>query len=75
MRTITLAICFAVVACGIALANEPRHSAIVDMPEVATLSRASPETWHTLPPVQPNDVPGTTATLLIAQVGPVEADE
>ena len=55
MKTITLAFCLAVFGCGIALANETRHSAIVDMPEVAILSHASPDTWDTLPPVQPND--------------------
>jgi hypothetical protein len=55
MKTITLACCLAIFACGIALANEPRHAAIVDMPAVATLSHASPDTWDTLPPVQPND--------------------
>ena len=71
MKTITFAFCLTVSAYGIALASESRHAAIVDMPEVATLSHASPDTWHTLPPVQPNDVRTTTA-LLFAQVVPVE---
>jgi hypothetical protein len=75
MKTVTLAFCLAVFAHGIALASEAQHAAIVDMPEVASLSHASPETWHTLPPVQTNDVPTTTAALLFAQVGPVEPDD
>jgi hypothetical protein len=45
----------------VASANETRHSAIVDMPEVTTLTHASPDTWYTLPPVQPNDEPTSTA--------------
>jgi hypothetical protein len=49
MKTIALAFCLVVFAYGIALASESRHAAIVDMPEVATLSHASPDTWHTLP--------------------------
>jgi hypothetical protein len=63
MKTITLAFCLAVFAYGIAQASETQHAAIVDMPEVATLSHASPDTWHTLTPVQPNDVRTTTASL------------
>jgi hypothetical protein len=63
MKTITLALCLAVFACGIAPASETQHSAIVDMPQVATLSHASPDTWHTLPPVQPKGVNTTTASL------------
>jgi hypothetical protein len=27
------------------------HAASVDLPRIATLSHASPSTWHTLPPV------------------------
>ena len=53
MKMITLACCLAVFAYGVALATESRHAAIVDMPATATLSHASPETWDTLPPVQP----------------------
>jgi len=71
MKTITLALCLAVFACGPALASETQHSAIVDMPKVATLSHASPDTWHTLPAVQPNDL-RTTTTLLFAQVQLIE---
>jgi hypothetical protein len=70
MKPVLLAIWLAASACGVAFANESRHSAIVDMPEVATLSHASPDTWHTLPPVQP-DLRAITASLF-AQVGPVE---
>ena len=55
MKTITLACCLAVFGYGVALATEPRHAAIVDTPAVPNLSHASPETWDTLPPVQPND--------------------
>jgi hypothetical protein len=55
MKAITLGFCLAVFGCGIALASEAQHAAIVDMPAVATLSHASPDTWDTLPPVQPND--------------------
>jgi hypothetical protein len=55
MKALPLALCLAALAHGIALANESRHAVIVDIPEVATLSYASPDTWQTLPPVQPND--------------------
>ena len=55
MKALTLALCLAALAHGIALATESRHAAIVDMPAVATLSHASPDTWDTLPPVQPKD--------------------
>jgi hypothetical protein len=55
MKTITLGCCLAVFAYGIALANESQHAAIVDMPKVVTLTHASPDTWQTLPPVQPNE--------------------
>jgi len=52
MKALLLALCLAASACGVASANESRHAAIVDMPEVATLSHATPDTWHTLPPVE-----------------------
>jgi hypothetical protein len=58
MKALLLTLCLAASACGVAgvaFANESRHSAIVDMPEVPTLTHASPDTWHTLPPIQPND--------------------
>jgi len=44
MKTVTLGLCLAVFAYGIALANESPHAAIVYMPEVAILTHASPET-------------------------------
>jgi hypothetical protein len=69
MKALTLALCLAALAHGIALATESRHAAIVDMPAVATLSHASPDTWHTLPPVQPNDLRTITASLF-AQLEP-----
>ena len=71
MRMITRAFCLPIFACGTVSASETQHSAIVDMPKVATLNHASPNTWHTLPAVQPNDV-RTTATLLFAQAALVE---
>jgi hypothetical protein len=72
MKTITLALWLAASAYGVALASESRHAVIVDMPKVINLNHASPDTWHTLPPVPSKDVPTTTAALLFAQVGPVE---
>lgn len=33
------------------------HSAVVDMPQVIDLSRASPDSWATLPPVRTEDRP------------------
>ena len=55
MKTVTLALCLAASVYGLATANESRHAAVVDMPEVATLTHATPDTWHTLLPVQPNE--------------------
>jgi len=72
MKTVTLALCLAASVYGLATANESRHAAVVDMPEVATLTHATPDTWHTLPPIPSKDVPTTTAALLFAQVGPVK---
>ena len=72
MKTITLGFCLVVFTHGIALATESRHAAIVDMPKVITLTHASPDTWHTLPSVQPNDVPTTTAASVFAQVSRVD---
>jgi hypothetical protein len=71
MKALVLALWLALSVYGVAIASESQHSVIVDMPEVATLTHASPDTWHTLPPVQPNDV-RTTTGLLFAQVAPVE---
>lgn len=72
MKTVTLALCLGASVYGLNAANESRHAAIVDMPKVINLNHASPDTWHTLPPVPSKDVPTTTAALLFAQVGPVE---
>jgi hypothetical protein len=33
------------------------HSVVVDMPEVIDLSKASPDSWATLPPVRTEDRP------------------
>lgn len=33
------------------------HSVVVDMPQVIDLSKASPDSWATLPPVQTEDRP------------------
>jgi hypothetical protein len=60
MKTITLALWLAASAYGVALASESRHAVIVDMPKVITMSHATPDTWHTLLPVQPNDEPTST---------------
>jgi hypothetical protein len=60
MKALSLALCFAASAYGVSLANESRHAAIVDMPEVVNLAQASPDTWRTLPPV-PNEPPASTA--------------
>ena len=60
-KAVLLGLCLATSVYGVAIASEPRHSAIVDMPRVATLTHASPDTWHTLPPVHPNDEPPSSA--------------
>src|SRR6185295_6706132 len=67
MKTITLAFCLAVFAYGGTLANESRHSVIVDMPAVATLSHASRDTWDRLPPIQQERRPLTFAHYDLAQ--------
>ena len=61
MKPVLLAIWLAASACGVAFANESRHSATVDMPAVITLTHATPDTWHTLLPVQSNDRPTSIA--------------
>ena len=33
------------------------HSVVVDMPQVIDLSRASPDSWATLPPIRTEDGP------------------
>jgi hypothetical protein len=78
MKALLLALCLAASVCGVASANDTRHSAIVDMPEVTTLTHASPDTWYTLPPVHPNDELTSTAASdfgapsVFGQVGPLE---
>ena len=49
MNALLLALCLAASMYGVAIANESQHSVIVDMPAVANLSHASPDTWDTLP--------------------------
>src|SRR4029450_13311538 len=61
MKPVLLAIWLAASVCGVAFADASHHAAIVDMPKVITLSHATPDTWHTLLPVQPNDEPTLTA--------------
>jgi len=61
MKAVPLALCLAASVYGVAIASESRHSVIVDMPEVITLTHASPATWHTLPPVQSDDESTSTA--------------
>jgi hypothetical protein len=72
MKAVLLALCLAASIYSEAIASGSRHAVIVDMPKVINLNHASPDTWHTLPPVPSKDVPTTTAALLFAQVGPVE---
>jgi hypothetical protein len=75
MKVLLLALWLAGSVYGVAIASESRHSVIVDMPKVITLTHASPDTWHTLPPVQPNDGTTSTATeapLVFGRVGRVE---
>jgi hypothetical protein len=57
MKALLLALCLAASACEWPLRTRPVISAIVDMPEVITLTHASPDSWHTLPPVEPNYEP------------------
>jgi hypothetical protein len=57
MKAILLSGLVAFVAYGVTIgyASEPRHAVIVDTPEIITMTYASPNTWHTLPPVQLNE--------------------
>ena len=61
MKPVLLAIWLAASVYGLATANESRHAAIVDMPKIITLTHATPDTWHTLLPVQSNDRPTSIA--------------
>jgi hypothetical protein len=77
MKTITLGFCLAILACGIASASEVQHAAIVDMPKVITLNHASPDSWYTLPAVQPDAHKPTAAynlrePLVFRQLGRLE---
>ena len=78
MKAVPLALCLAASVYGLATANESRHAAVVDMPEVATLTHATPDTWHTLLPVQPSDEPISIAAYdfgapsVFGQGGPLE---
>ena len=75
MKALVLSLRLALSVYGVAIASEPQHSVIVDMPKVVTLTHASPDTWHTLPPVQRNGGSTSTASaaqLLFGQVGRVE---
>jgi hypothetical protein len=75
MKALLLALWLAGSVYGVAIASESRHSVIVDMPEVVTLTHASPDTWSSLPPVHPNDESKSTARptfgapLVFGQVG------
>jgi len=62
MKALVLTICLTIPVYGAAIASESRHSVIVDMPEVATLNHASPDTWHTLPPIHRSDHPTSIAS-------------
>jgi len=64
MKPVLLALWLAASVHGVAVANESRHAATVDMPEVITLTHATPDTWYTLPPVQ--QVPEVTRQLIHA---------
>jgi hypothetical protein len=66
MKTVLLSLWLAVSLCGSAVATETQHSVVVDTPEVITLTHATPDTWHTLPPVQPYHVHETTGRLTYA---------
>jgi hypothetical protein len=64
MKAVLPALWLVVSLCGGAVASESRHSVVVDTPEVITLTQATPDTWHTLPPVK--NVPGATGRLIYA---------
>jgi hypothetical protein len=66
MKAVLPALWLVVSLCGGAVASESRHSVVVDTPEVITLTHATPDTWHTLPPVQPYGVPEETGRLIYA---------
>ena len=64
MKAVLPALSLLLSLCGGAVATEAQHSVVVDTPEVVTLTHATPDTWHTLPPVQ--HVPEVTRQLIPA---------
>jgi hypothetical protein len=51
----------AFVAYGVTVGHAFEPAVIVDTPEIVTMTYASPDTWHTLPPpVQLNEQPPAT---------------
>jgi hypothetical protein len=60
MKTVLPALWLVASLCGSAVATESQHSVVVDTPEVITLTHATPDTWHTLPPIQPYRVHEST---------------
>jgi hypothetical protein len=65
-------------ACSPGWAPPVRSGSVARYRKVVTLTHASPDTWYTLPPVQPNDEPTSTAAsnlggpLVFGQVGRLE---
>jgi hypothetical protein len=68
MKTVLLAVGLVVSLCGGAIATESGHSVVVDTPEFITLTHATPDTWHALPPVK--NVPEATGRLIYAACDP-----
>ena len=66
MKTILPSLWLVACLCGSAVATESQHSVVVDTPEVITLTHATPDTWHTLPPVQPYHVHESAGRLTYA---------
>jgi hypothetical protein len=74
MKALPLALCLATSVYGVAIASGSHHSVIVDMPEIVTLTHASPDTWHNLPPAHRSDRPtlAPKEALVFAEVSRVE---
>jgi len=66
LRTVPPSLWLVASLCGSAVATESQHSVVVDTPEVITLTHATPDTWHTLPPVQPYHVHESAGRLTYA---------
>jgi hypothetical protein len=66
MKAVLPALSLLLSLCGGAVATESQHSVVVDKPEVITLTHATPDTWHTLPTVQPYHVHEATGRLTYA---------